>query len=63
ASYKSQNQTWEHEHCVGCWAKFMENGPTEALLAGYVTVDGDNWICPNCFDELHDEMDWTLIDP
>jgi hypothetical protein len=41
----------------------MENGPTEALLAGYVTVDGDNWICPNCFDELPDEMDWTLIGP
>ena len=47
--------TWDHEHCVGCWAKFMEAGVHETLAAGYTTED-DCWICDECFNDLKDEM-------
>lgn len=23
-SYRARSETWEHEHCVFCWAKFMD---------------------------------------
>lgn len=48
--YHAHSQTWEHEHCVFCWAKFMDPDFSEAhfqhiaehpevLTEGYTTTD------------------------
>ena len=58
--YARLREDWDHDHCEGCWAKFMESGPTDALAEGYTTEDSRRWICPECFRDLKDEMGWKL---
>jgi hypothetical protein len=60
ARYTQPRPDWDHDHCEGCWAKFMEDGPPDSLKEGYVTEDNDRWICPECFRDLKDEMGWKL---
>lgn len=48
--YRARSETWEHEHCEFCWAKFMdpdfspehrkfiEDNP-DVLTEGYTTTD------------------------
>src|SRR5882757_4866136 len=43
--YARPREDWDHDHCEGCWAKFMEFGPTEMLTEGFVTEDNQRWIC------------------
>ena len=58
--YTRWSDVWEHEHCVGCWAKFMETKVSpEILTEGYVTKD-DHWVCPECFGDLREIMEWKL---
>jgi hypothetical protein len=59
--YSRPSETWDHDHCAACWAKFMELPAPDVLDQGYVTTDGDRWICPNCFQELKDAMGWKLV--
>ena len=59
-NYTRYREDWDHDHCEGCWAKFMESGPTDVLSEGYVTEDNRRWICPECFRDLKDEMRWKL---
>jgi len=35
--YTPPKPGWDHDHCEGCWAKFMESDSPEALTEGYVT--------------------------
>jgi hypothetical protein len=51
----------DHDHCEGCWAKFMESGGPDILTEGYVTEDQFRWICAECFRELKDVMGWKLL--
>jgi hypothetical protein len=59
-SYTRWSESWDHDHCRGCWAKFMESGDEGALTEGYSTQDNYHWICANCFSDLKDVMDWKL---
>jgi hypothetical protein len=47
--YRARSETWEHEHCLFCWAKFMDADFSEAdrrfiaehaevLTEGYTTT-------------------------
>jgi len=58
--YARPRENWDHDHCEGCWAKFMETGSPEVLTEGYVTEDNRRWICPECFRDLQQEMEWKL---
>ena len=58
--YSRPEEDWDHDHCEGCWAKFMESELPGTLTAGYVTEDNRCWICPDCFRDLRDEMEWKL---
>jgi len=58
--YTRPREDWDHDHREGCWAKFMESGSPEVLTEGYVTKDG-RWICPECFRELREKMQWKLV--
>ena len=57
--YVRWSEAWDHDHCEGCWAKFMESGP-DFLTEGYAKEGNYRWICPKCFRDLKDEMGWTL---
>ena len=37
--YARPREDGDHDHCEGCWAKFMESGPPDVLTEGYVTED------------------------
>ncbi len=37
------------------------NAPPDALPDGYRTVDGDNWVCRQCFEDFRDEFGFTVI--
>lgn len=70
-SYRAPRSGWDHDHCIFCWAKFMD--PTlsdesrraimddpEILTAGYtVEPGGGDWVCPNCFDEFAARFAWS----
>jgi len=58
--YTAPRPDWDHDHCEGCWAKFMESASPEILTEGYVTQD-NRWICAECFHDLREEMGWTLV--
>lgn len=57
--YTPQKPDWDHDHCEGCWAKFMESDSPGVMTEGYVTQN-NRWICAQCFSDLHDEMGWKL---
>ncbi len=59
--YSRPSEDWDHDHCEGCWAKFMDTGSTNALTEGYVTEDNRRWICSDCFRDLKDEMGWKVV--
>ena len=58
--YSRRSEKWDHDHCEGCWAKFMESGGPDIFTEGYVTEDNHRWICQQCFHDLRDVMDWKL---
>jgi len=58
--YARPREDWDHDHCEGCFAKFMESGSPEVLTEGYITEDNKRWICPDCFRDLKEEMEWKL---
>jgi len=58
--YTRYSETWEHDHCAACWAKFMETPAADVLTEGYVTEDNYRWICPACFLAFKDAMEWKL---
>ena len=63
--YTRWSETWDHDHCAGCWAKFMESQPN-TLHEGYTTCEDYEhgacytWVCSECFELLKDELGWTL---
>jgi hypothetical protein len=66
--YRRWSETWDHDHCAACWAKFAENEIPDALHEGFATEAtetrgaGYDWVCPTCFAELKTEMQWTAAE-
>ncbi len=50
--YKASTPTWDHDHCVFCTAKFREGGDLVTLHEGWVTSDGNHWVCAACFEDF-----------
>ncbi len=69
--YRAPRPTWDHDHCIFCWAKFMDpeaTGPSrravesdpEILTSGYTSgPDSGRWVCPRCFEEFAERFDWS----
>ena len=55
---------WDHDHCVGCTAKFMEGGAHGSLSVGYADApnykDAYDWLCDNCYRILNDVLSGKL---
>lgn len=54
----------DHEHCIFCWHKFMENckNMEDCSTDGYCTPDGRTWICENCYEDFKELFKWTLVE-
>jgi hypothetical protein len=72
-TYRQWSETWDHDHCQFCWAKFMPRGvePPEGdeepiHREGYTNVDVTGqqdhywWICEECFEDFADRFAWTV---
>jgi hypothetical protein len=63
--YQLYREGWDHDHCTGCYAKFMVEPGPDILTEGWA-VDASHpqgadyaWVCPECYDLLKDVLDWT----
>src|ERR1700678_2397070 len=63
--YSRWSESWDHDHCAACWAKFAEFDAPGILHEGYATgVDypkgaGYEWVCPTCFTDLAKALGWN----
>jgi len=59
--YKKFSESWEHDHCEFCNAKFCESeNESECENVGYATDDNYRWICETCFSDFKDK--YNLIE-
>jgi len=64
-SYTRWSDTWDHDHCAACGAKFAQSEEPDAQHAGYATRDDYrkgaryDWVCSTCFADLKGDMQWT----
>jgi hypothetical protein len=62
--YARWSDSWDHDHCAACWAKFAEFDGPEIIHEGYATgADypkgaGYEWVCPTCFADLASALRW-----
>ncbi len=57
------SESWDHDHCEFCWAKFAEEILIpDSLHEGYATADNYRWICEACFEDFKDQFGWRLIE-
>ena len=56
----ASNQSWDHDHCEFCGAKFSVESLPDTLQEGYATADDYRWICPTCFEDFKEMFGWTL---
>lgn len=57
-AYKRYSDSWDHDHCEFCWAKFSEEPAPDLLTEGYSTLDNYRWICEHCFEDFRDLFEW-----
>lgn len=70
--YKAPKAAWDHDHCIFCWAKFVDphlseasrraiQGDPEILTSGYTKESVGEWVCPSCFDEFAERFGWSKV--
>lgn len=52
---------WNHDHCSFCWAKFGGSELPDALHEGYVTENGEHWVCVTCFTDFRELFQWQVV--
>jgi hypothetical protein len=63
--YRRWSESWDHDHCAACSAKFAEFDAPHILHEGYATCEDYkhgadyDWLCVTCFNELRDVMNWS----
>ena len=59
---------WDHDHCEACMVKFAEFDGPDIQKEGYATCEeykhgvDYGWVCVSCFNDLHEEMGWTVAE-
>jgi hypothetical protein len=65
--YTPYSESWDHDHCAACWAKFAEFEGRDIQHEGYATCDDYpkdacyEWVCQACFEGLKDDMQWSAV--
>lgn len=66
--YKQWSDSWDHDHCAACFAKFAEFDGPDTQHVGYATgADYKHgadyaWVCQSCFSDLKGRLGWTSDD-
>lgn len=73
--YRAYRETWEHDHCSFCSAKFMDPSATGAhpdegaLTEGYTTTSEFKlgaeyeWVCLACYADFSEEFGFVEVAP
>ena len=75
--YRVYRESWEHDHCAFCWAKFVDPEHSDAhrrlaeqegsVTEGYATTSdyprGADyvWVCADCFSDFCDDFEWVVV--
>ena len=59
-AYVPPRPEWDHDHCDFCWSTFCQGDEVGCFKEGYVTKDGNHWICPNCFADFRVKFNFTV---
>ncbi len=65
--YRRYSEAWDHDHCCACNVKFSELETPDYQHEGYTTGPEYpkgreyEWVCVRCFNELKDDMGWTVV--
>jgi hypothetical protein len=60
-TWERPSETWDHDHCQFCGAKFMERAGPDIELAGYMTEDEhERWVCKQCFEDFREMFEWRV---
>ncbi len=64
--FQIRNADWEHEHCIFCWRKIVDDPAkysrqAEVIVEAYATKDEKHWICPQCLSHFHQRFQLKLI--
>lgn len=59
--YTQRSETWDHDHCEFCGAKFMVAHEPDVLHEGYSTEDRYHWICENCYEDFKERFQWEVV--
>jgi hypothetical protein len=56
----------DHDHCAFCWVHFgnqvLSDDP-DTQLEGWVTADGQHWVCGDCFRDFRERFSFHTDDP
>jgi hypothetical protein len=67
--WQQWSENWDRDHCSGCNVKFASFAGPDVIHEGYTICSdyvhgaGYDWLCPQCFADLKDEMGWTEAPP
>jgi hypothetical protein len=63
ARWSTKDPAWQHDHCEFCWDEFPATlGNDDSHDWGWVTADGDRWVCDECFADFRSRFQWTVVD-
>lgn len=66
--YTRWSESWDHDHCTACWAKFAEFDGPDIQHEGYATQNdypkgsSYEWICQTRFADLKEDLHWLMVD-
>ncbi len=61
--YDCPSESWDHDYCEFCGAKFIEkSSDPEVQAEGYTTIDESRWICPTCLHDFKERFAFTIRD-
>ena len=58
--WSALSESWNHDHCEYCMACFSST--PDDFHEGYASEDNYHWICPTCYNDFKDLLDWKTVE-
>lgn len=58
--WRTYSESWDHDHCEYCMACF--SSAPEDIHEGYASEDNYHWICPTCYNDFKELLDWKTVE-
>lgn len=59
-SPRSDNPSWDHDHCEFCWQKISNLADPDFVPAGFCATDRHCWVCRQCYDDFKGRFRWIV---